>query len=167
MGAEPAHAGGLGHGRQPRGKAEAVWQPAQLVAPLRKALTAVALTLQKLAQQGGRADQDAVGLYPGAVDGLPATGLHGPANGGEQGRLVLLNPGVEGWGGVGEVQLGIALQQRQGRAKGADRRLPGVGYRPQPGQIEVGVAQHLESPLRTRRSGLSQQGSEAIGGHGI
>ena len=167
VGAEPAHAGGLGHGRQPRGKAEAVRQPAQLVAPLREALTAVALTLQKLAQQGGRADQNAVGLHPGAVDGLPATGLHGAANGGEQGGLVLLDPGVESWGGVGEVQLGIALQQRQGRAEGADRRLPGVGHRPQPGQVQVGVTEHLESPRWTRHSGLRQQGNEAFRGRWV
>ena len=113
VGAEPAHTRGLGHGRQPRREAEAVGQPAQLVAPFREGAAAVGLPQLELTQQRSGADQHAVALHPGPVDRLPATGLHGGADPGEQGGVMALDPGVEGWSGVGEVQQRMALQQGQ------------------------------------------------------
>ena len=145
VGAEPAHAGGGGHRRQSSAEAEAIRQPGHAMLPAGEGAAAVMLTLLELTQQRGGAHQDAIGLDPGAVQRFPAAGSHGGLDGGEQGRTVLLQPGVEGRGGVAEVQLGKALQQVEGGAEGALGGPPGVGHRPEPGQIEVGMAQHLHA----------------------
>ena len=145
VGAEPAHAGGLGQRRQAGGEAEAVGQPAEIVAPLGETAAAVGLPQLKLPQQRSRAQQHAIAFHPGAIDGLKPPLPHRLAQAGEQLRPVLLDPGIEGRTGVGEVQLGVALHQRQGRFEGAHRRLPGVGHWPQPGQIQMGMAQHVEA----------------------
>ena len=83
VGAEPAHAGGGGHGRESGGKPEAVRQPNQGMAPFREALLAVVLTLLELAQQRRRADQHAIGFHPGSIQRLPAAGPHGDTDPGE------------------------------------------------------------------------------------
>ena len=57
---------------------------------------------------------------------------------------------------MGEVQLGMALHQAQGGVEGAHRRLPGVGHRPQPGQIQMGMAEHME-PTAGPAVGLGPQ----------
>ena len=59
---------------------------------------------------------------------------------------MLLQPGVEGRRGMAEMEGGEALHQGQGRLEGAFGGLPGVGHRPEPSQIEVGVTQHLHYP---------------------
>ena len=46
------------------------------------------------------------------------------------------------------MQLLEALDQIKGRGEGALGRLPGVGHRPEPGQIEVGMAQHMKPTCR-------------------
>ena len=145
VGAEPVHAGGPGHGGQASAKAEAVGQPAELVLPFREGGAAVGLAQLELAQQRGRGDQHAIALDPGTIDRLPAARGHGLADAGEQGRPVLGDPGVEGWRGVAEMELGVALHQAQGRLEGALRRPPGVRHRPEPGQIEVGVAEQVKA----------------------
>ena len=145
VGAEPAHAGGGGHGRQAGAEAEAIRQPGHAVLPAGEGAAAVVLTLLELAQQRGGAHQHAIGFDPGAVQRFPAAGGHGGLDGGEQGWTVLLQPGVEGRGGVAEVQLGKALQQVEGGAEGALGGPPGVRHWPEPGQIEVGMAQHLHA----------------------
>ena len=43
------------------------------------------------------------------------------------------------------MQLLEALDQIKGRGEGALGRLPGVGHRPEPGQIEMGMAQHMKA----------------------
>ena len=43
------------------------------------------------------------------------------------------------------MELGVALHQAQGRLEGALRRPPGVRHRPEPGQIEVGVAEQVKA----------------------
>ena len=150
VGAEPAHVGGGGHGGQAGGEAEAVGQPGQLVRPFGEGAAAVVLALLELAQQRGSAHQHAVALHPGAIERLPAPGPHCGADGGEQGGPVLLQPGVEGGGGMAEVELREALHQGQGGNEGALGRPPGVGHGPQPGQIEMGVTEHPHRPLGHR-----------------
>ena len=145
VGAKPTHARGRRHRRQARSKAEAVGQPTEVVPPLGETAAAVGLPQLKLPQQRSGAQQHAIALHPGAIDGLEAALLHGPAQACKQLRPVLLDPGVEGGAGVGEVQLRVALHQRQGRFEGAHRRLPGVRHRPQPSQIQMGMAQHMEA----------------------
>ena len=154
VGAEPVHAGGPGHRGQAGAKAEAVGQPAELVLPFRERGAAVGLAQLELAQQRGRGDQHAIAFDPGTIDRLPAARGHGLADAGEQGRPVLGDPGVQSRGGVAEMELGMALHQAQHRLEGALRRPPGVRHRPEPGQIEMGVAQELKTALARPLLGL-------------
>ena len=62
---------------------------------------------------------------------------------------MLFDPGVERRCGVREMQRWVALHQGEGGFKGAQCRLPGVGHRPEPGQIEVCVPEHMHYPWRT------------------
>ena len=104
VGAEPAHPTELRQSRQPGGKAKTVGQPAELVGPLGKTAAAVGLPLLELPQQRWDTHQDAIAFHPGAINRLKAALLHGRQKAGKQSRMVLLNPGVEGRGGMGEVQ---------------------------------------------------------------
>ncbi len=160
VGAEPAHAREAGDRGQARGEAEAVGQPGQLVPPFRQGPAAVALPQLKLSQQRGRLDQLAVALDPGPVQRLPAPLAHRGADAREQRRPVLLQPGVERRRGVAEAQLRPAFHQRQRRVEGALGRLPGVGYRPQPGQIQVGMTEHPHRAVASagRQPPLGAQG---------
>ena len=108
--------------------------------PFGEAALAVGLARLELAQQRGSAPQGAVAFHPGAIQRFPAAGPAGRLDLGKQGGAVLLQPVVERRGGVAKAQGRILGHQLQHRAEGAFRRLPGVGHRPEPGQIQVGVA---------------------------
>ena len=161
VGAEPTHASAAGHGRQTGGETKAVRQPGQGVLQLRKGGGAVVLAQLELAQQRGAADQHTIALDPGAIDRLEPTGCDRPAQAGEQLRPVLLQPGVEGRRGVGEMELAEALDQIQRSREGALGRQPGIGHRPQPGQVQVGVAQQVEAT--TQRLAAPQLGQLSLG----
>ena len=94
----------------------------------------------------------------------PSLPMIEPLQAGEQGRAVLLQPGVKSGCGMAEMQLLEALDQIKGRGEGALGRLPGVGHRPEPGQIEVGMAQHMHPARRARRGLLLKPGLEGCGG---
>ena len=143
VGAKPAHTSRLGHGGQAGAKAKAVGQPGQAVVPLGETGLAVVLALLKLTQQGGGGDQNRIGFDPGTIEGLEAAAGHGGLQAFKEGGTVLLQPGVEGGGGMAKVQLLKGLHQCQHRVKGALGGAPGVGHWPKPGQIEVGVAQPM------------------------
>ena len=162
VGAEPTHPAELRHGRQTGGKAKTVGQPAELVGPLGETAAAVGLALLELPQQRWDPHQDAIAFHPGAIDRLKAALLHGRQKAGKQSRMVLLNPGVERRGGVGEVQRWIPLHQGQRRLEGAQRRLPGVRHRPEPGQIQMGMAQHMEPTRGPERSALLQNAGDRL-----
>ena len=51
---------------------------------------------------------------------------------------------------MGEVEFWPALHQIQSGSKGALGRLPGVGHRPEPGEIQMGMAQPVNRTLRGR-----------------
>ena len=154
VGAKPVHTSGPGHGGQASAKAKAVGQPAELVLPFGEGSAAVGLAQLELAQQRGRGDQHAIALDPGAIDRLPAARGHGLSDAGKQGRPVLGDPGIQGRGRVAEMELGVAFHQREHRLEGALRRPPGVRHRPEPGQIEVGVAQQVKAFLALLLLGL-------------
>ena len=156
VGAEPTHAGGLGHGGEASAKAKAVGQPAELVLPFGEGGAAVGLAQLELAQQRGRGNQHAIVFNPGTIDRLPAAHSHGLADAGEQGRPVLGDPGVKGRGRVAEMELGVALHQLECRLESALRRPPGVRHRPEPGQIEVGVAEQLKTGRAWPQLGLGR-----------
>ena len=143
VGAEPAHAGGRRHRRQATAETKTVRQPGQGMLQAWEQLPTGALAVLELAQQRGGGDQHAVGFHPGPIDRLEATRLHCGQQPLKQTRPLALQPGVEGGGGMGEMELGVALHQIQHRAEGALGRLPGVGHRPQPGQIQVGMTQQM------------------------
>ena len=153
VGAEPIHPRGLGNRRKASAKAKGVGQPGQPMLKPGKYPPAKGLTLLKLAQERGTADQHAIALNPGAVDRLEAARLHGPLDAREQIWAIELQPGVESRGGVAEMEIWEALHQIQGRAEGPLGGLPGVGHGPQPGEIQVGMAQHMKAPLRPRAAG--------------
>ena len=113
VGAEPAHAGGRRHRRQAAAETKAVRQPGQGMLQAWEQLPTGALALLELAQQRGGSDQHAVGFHPGPVDRLEATRLHGGQQPLKQARPLTLQPGVESGGGMGEMELGVALHQIQ------------------------------------------------------
>ena len=80
VGAEPTHIIGLRDGGKTSCKPEAVRQPGQVMAPLRKCGAAVGLTDGELLPQRRRAHQHTIRFHPGAVDRFPATGTTGPAD---------------------------------------------------------------------------------------
>ena len=143
VGAEPAHASGRRHRRQAAAEAKTVRQPGQGMLQAWEKPPTAALALLELPQQRGGGDQQAVGFHPGPIDWLEATGLHGGQQPLEQARPLALQPAVEGGRGVAEVELWVALHQLQHRGEGALGRLPSVGHRPQPGQVQVGMTQHM------------------------
>ena len=59
------------------------------------------------------------------------------------------------------MQLLEALDQIKGRGEGALGRLPGVGHRPEPGQIEMGMAQNMKAACR--RLAAAQLGKLSLG----
>ena len=152
VGAKPAHTSRLGHSGQAGAKAKAVGQPGQAVLPLGETGFAVVLTLLKLTQQGGGGDQHGIGFDPRTIEGLEAAGGHGGLQAFKEGGTLLLQPGVEGRGGMAKVQLCKWLHQCQHRVKGALGGAPGVGHWPKPGQIEVGVAQPMHGTRPSPRA---------------
>ena len=63
---------------------------------------------------------------------------------------------------MAEMELLEALQEAERRFEGPFRRLPGVRDRPEPGQIEMGMAEHLEPADRTGQHPLLLQGLETL-----
>ncbi|CAK6686405.1 hypothetical protein BBFGKLBO_00001 [Synechococcus sp. CBW1107] len=155
VGAEPAHPGGCGHRRQTCGEAEAVGKPGQMMLPLGEGAAAVGLALLELPQKRGRIDQHAVGFHPWAIDRLPAASPHRGADPPEQLGPVKLQPGVQRRCRMAEVELAVVPDQAEGRAEGALGGLPGVGHGPEPGQVEVSMAEQME-PAGFPRRGLPQ-----------
>ena len=160
VGAEPAHPGLVGHRGQARGKTKAVGQPGQIVIPFREGAVAVGLPLAELLPERRGADQHTIVLDPGTVDRLPPAGLTGAADGGEQLRAMPLEPVIESGSGMGETELRPALHQVKGGSEGSFSRLPRVRDRPEPGQVEMSVAQPVHHARRSGRRGQPL-------GHGI
>ena len=113
VGAEPIHPRGLGHRRKARAKAKGVGQPGQPMLKSGKHPPAEGLTLLKLAQERGTADQHAIALDPGAIDWLEPARRHGPLDAREQIWAIQLQPGEQGRGGVAEMEIREALHQIQ------------------------------------------------------
>ena len=150
VGAEPVHTGLLGHRRQPGSEAEAVRQPGEVMTPFRKHAAAVGLSQCELLPKRSRAHQNAIRLHPGAIDRLPTPRLAGAADLFKQIGPMSFDPGVERWRGMGKVKLWPAFHQLQRRAEGPLRGLPGVRHRPQPGQIEMGMAEPMHPSTNQR-----------------
>ena len=139
VGTKPAHAFSGSHCWEACTKPKTVGQPSQLMAPLGERTAAVALAESELLPKRGRAHQHTVGFDPGAIDGLPPPGSTGGLNALPQCGPEALYPGVKRRRGMGKAQLRKALHECERRAKGAFCRLPRVGHRPEPSQIEVGM----------------------------
>ena len=113
VGAEPIHPRGLGNRRKASAKAKGVGQPGKPMLKSRKHAPAKGLTLLKLAQERGTADQHAIALNPGTIDRLKPPRRHGPLDAGEQLWAIQLQPGEQGRGGVAEMEIREALHQVQ------------------------------------------------------
>ena len=148
VGAEPTHPLSRCHRRQSRPEAKTVGQPSQGVTPLREGATAMGLPESELLPQRRRAYQHTIGFHPWAIDRFPTPGSTGGADALPQRRPELLHPLIKRWSGVGKTQLGESIHQIESRAEGAFRRLPGIGHRPQPGQIQVGMTDPVQASLR-------------------
>ena len=168
VGAEPTHTCALRNSRQTSGETEAVGQPGQSVGPLRKDTPAVGLPQVKLLPERRTAEQHAIRFNPRTIDRFPAAGSAGGAHTGEQRRPMTLQPFIQGRGRMSEMEFWPALQQLQGRAKGSLRGLPGVGDRPEPGQIQMGVTKPVHrSGCRLSTSQMVFHCIESLQGTGI
>ncbi len=99
-----------------------------------------ALAVQELAHERFARGQVAVRLDPAAADGQPAPGRDLRADALPQLRRARLDPGVLLRLRAGEAVRGIALEQAQLRGEAAHALAVGLLERPQPGRVDVGVA---------------------------
>src|SRR5690606_25756787 len=137
------------------GEAEDVRQPCRRVTDAEGALE-VALAVEELADIGLAAADLAVRLDPHAADRLPAAFLHALLNLLEQLRIVLLDPGVCLRGGLVEDEVVVLLHQPDLRGPGAASLAARLCDRPQPGEVDMGVAG--EHDAADRRVLLAQLG---------
>ena len=99
-----------------------------------------ALAVEELTRERLAAREVAVGLDPRPADRDPAAGGDRLADALEQRRGAIAQPGVVLRLRVGEDVLGIVVEQPQLCGRGADQLAVGLLERPQPGGVEVGVA---------------------------
>ena len=107
-------------------------------------LLEVALAVDELADERLAAGDVAVGLEPHAADRLPAALGHALLDPLEDGGIVLLDPGIGLGGGLVEGEIGVALHQVEHGREGAPDLAAGLGERPEPGEVDVGVAGQAE-----------------------
>ncbi len=95
---------------------------------------------EELAGQRFGAAQVAVGLDPHAAHRFPGAAFHGRADEFEQGRVILADIIVKLGLRLGKDKIGELLGKAHGVIEGAPGLAPGLGKRPQPGHVDVGVA---------------------------
>ena len=109
-----------------------------------------ALAVEELARQRLPGRQVAVGLDPGAADRDPAAGGDGLAHPRVERRGAVAQPRVVLGLRVGEDVLGVVVEQPQLGGRGADELAVGLLERPQPGRVEVGMADRRDLVQRAR-----------------
>jgi hypothetical protein len=126
-------------------EAEGVGQPGDRRAVAEPALEKP-LAVEELAHEGLAARHLAVGLAPGSPDRLPASLRHALPHPLEEGRVVLLDPGVELRRGlvVGEVL--VAVHQPEHARERPAPLAPRLGERPQPREVYVRVPVSASPP---------------------
>ena len=119
--------------------AERVRRP-ELAAARAEALPEVALAVEQLAHQRLAAREVEIGLHPRAADDLPAALADALAQPLVEPGRVLLEPRVVLRRGGREAVLGVAVHQRELARPRAHDLAPRLGQRPQPGGVDVRVA---------------------------
>ena len=129
--------------------AEHVGQP-QVPAVDAELLGEVLLAVEELADERLAAGDVHVAFAPGGAFGLPAAGLDELLDLGQQVRGVLLQPLVGLRAGLLEDPVGVLLQQADLRGERADELVVRHADRPEPAQVDVGVA-HRQDLAAARR----------------
>ena len=99
-----------------------------------------ALAVEELPHQTFAAGQVAVRFYPHAAFRLPAALPHPLLQARVQLGIALLEEGVQLGLAGHEAVVGIFVHQLEHRGKAAGDLFPGLGHRPPPGHVDVGVA---------------------------
>ncbi len=154
LGEEPAGARGAHDLGQRTGVAEAVRQP-DLFGLDAEVLQEEALAGDELTGHRLPARHVRVRLDPHAADGDELAAVHGGGDPGEQLGVVLLHPGVLLGRGAGEAEVRVGLGQLQDVGEGAGALADGLAHRPQPGAVDVGVADG-DDPVRASRRGSAE-----------
>ena len=145
----------------------------ELAAAHAEALLQVALPVDDLAHERLAGGQVEIGLNPRAADDLPAALADALAQPLVEPGRVLLEPGVVLRGGGGEAVLGVAVHQRELAGPRAHDLAARLGQRPQPGGVDVRVADRGDL-VRAARVAVGEQVAEdrarlgpgaAVGGH--
>ena len=139
LGDEPVDAGGGHDLGQGGGVAEGVGQP-QLPALDAEALGEVPLAEDDLAHQRLARGQVAVGLHPHPAHRHELAGADPGGDAGEQLRVALLDPGQVLGRRAHEAVVGERFHQRDGGGECAGALADGLPQGPQPGRVDVGVA---------------------------
>src|ERR671934_1073021 len=86
-----------------------------------------------------------VGLHPPAADQLPAAFLDATPDRLEQTGIGLLDPLVIGRGRCGEAEIRVLVHPLDSRAESREHLVKSLPAGPEPGQIEVRVADHMQA----------------------
>src|SRR5919108_1327324 len=86
-----------------------------------------------------------VRLHPPPADQFPAAFLDTAPNGLKQQGIGLLDPLVIGGGGCGEAEVRVFLHPLNSRAEGRDNLVESLPAWPQPGEVEMRVADHVQA----------------------
>ena len=146
---EPLRARQLRELRQRPGVAEGVREP-HLRAGDAEPVAVVRAAVEQLAAHRLAAGQVGVGLDPHAADGDDAAAGDGRAQPLEQLGVVLLDPRRVLRRGEGEAVLRVEVEQAQLVGDGAGRLAAGLAQRPQPGGVDVRVADGRQRVRRGR-----------------
>ena len=160
LGQEPADAGAAHDLRQLAVVAEHVGVP-ELVAAAAELPLEEPLPVQELADERLAGRQVAVRLDPRAADRHPAPGLDLAADPPVQVGVARADPVVLLGLRAGEPELRVALHVRRLRAERAHGLAVRLGQRPQPGRVEVRVADRRE-PVHVRAVAVGEQLAEDL-----
>jgi hypothetical protein len=125
--------------RQSRGVTEHVREP-HIVGFVSELLAEILLAIEELAHHRLGTSQVTVGLYPHGPDGFPLTSLDGLLDSVEEGGILFFYPFVLRCLRVDKDVLGIPFKQTQLGGSGVGHFLLGDMDGPQPGRVEVGMA---------------------------
>ena len=171
-GHEVAHAAShrdLGQGGR---VAEGIGEPEHGRAGVAEEPAEVAPAEEELADEGLAGREVRIGLHPHPAQGLPAALGRPGFDLLDEGGVVLFHEGVELGLALGEMELRVTLHEPEDRGEGPGGLGPGLGEGPEPGHVEVGMAdgRHLRYLVERdlgygsseRRSRLRQGGAELL-----
>ncbi len=125
----------------------------------------ITLTVEDLPREALSRGHVRVGLDPHAADRLPLAGRDARADGGEQLGVVRFDLRVVMRARLVEAEVGRTAHQRQGGMKRAPELAARFLVRPQPGEIDMGVAGQRDLALRGKAPlQATQRRGQRVGG---